>query len=302
MDFVLMSCPYCGRTVDSSDPDGYVCESCGKIILADRTDVFAFVRPEASADRVKEGLRAVLDDNAKRAMEIADGLVDEVGCCNHDPYFLRGFIHAVTGEDGKALADWKKGMELLSNDVDLDAYVCLMSAGISRMLLYKEREFIEFNVVSYVDKLTEDIDSCTGMSCRSFVYYTIYLDCVNMINTLPESEGKFLEDVIPELFRRTVAYHRNYWCLARIIGEYLDFIGYDPLTFVEDDNETPHVYDLIRKEIDAHIENMTEADRLRIFDRWDDRSLRENMEPLLDTMVGKRGILEKLRSREGFKE
>ncbi len=302
MDFALMSCPYCGRTVDSSDPSRYVCESCGKIILANRTDVFAFIRPEASADLVREGLTAVFDDNPKKALDIANGLIDQAGCCNHDPYFLRGYIYAVAGEDGKAVADWKKGMELLSNDVDLDSYICLMCEGISRMLLYKEREYIEFNVVSYVDRLTEDIDSCTGMSCRAFVYYTIYLDCVGMIETLPGSDGDFLRDVIPELFRRVVAYHRNYWCLVRVIDEYLDFIGYDAVTYVDDENQTPHVYDLVRNDLRAHIVNMTEADRLRIFDRWDDKSLRENIEPLLDTMVGKRGLLGKLRSKDGFKE
>lgn len=299
MDFALTSCPYCGRAVDSSDPGRYVCRSCGKYIYTRRYDILSFIRPSEIEDRFREAIAAMDDDNPKKAMEIADDLVESTGCCNHDSLFLRGYLYAELGEDGKSLADWKKALELVSNDVNLDAYICLMAKGITDMIRYKEREFIEFNEVSYIDKLCDEIDASTGMSCKSFVYYTILRDCTRVVFGQEEQLDE-LRDVIPNLFRRSIAYERDYWGLPRMIEQYLRFIGFNEETFEDDDNQVPHIYYLIQKEFDAHISKMTEEDRIRIFDRWDDKSLREKVEPLLDAMVGPKrgGLLGKLRRKE----
>ncbi len=300
MDFVLMSCPYCGRAVDSSDPKRYVCLSCGKFIYTDRKDTTSFIRSSEIEDRIRDVFAAVDDGNDKKAMEIAEDIIESTGCCNHDGYFIRGYVLEHMGEDGKALADWRKGLELLSNDVNLDAYVCLMSKGISDMILFKEREFIEFNVLAHIDKLTDDIDACTGMSTKAFVYYSVYRDCLDMARRADsEDEGAYLKDIIPLLFRRVVAYHRNFWCLSRIIEEYLGYVGYNPDTYEEDDNDIAHVYDLLRIGFNEHIAKMSDEDRIRIFDRWDDKSLKENIEPMLDELIGTRkGILGLIRKKE----
>lgn len=296
MDFTLMSCPYCGRAVDSSDPNRYVCLGCGKSIYTNRSDIMTLKRPGGIGESFKASIDAANDGNEKKAMEIADGLVESEEA-SHDAYFLRGCVYALRGEDGKAFTDWKKALELLSNSTELDAYVCLMAKAVSRMALYKEQEFVEFNIVAYVDKLCDEIDSSSGMSCKAFVYYTIYIDCLEIARGLDGSVADEFKDVIPELFRRVVAYHRNYWCLSRIIEEYLDYVGYEEETFEEDENDVPHVYNLIRRELDAHISCMTEEDRIRIFDRWDDKSLKEKIEPVLDGMV-KKGLLSKIRAKE----
>ncbi|MDO5862467.1 MAG: hypothetical protein Q4Q58_06735 [Thermoplasmata archaeon] len=298
MDFTLMSCPYCGRAVDSSDPIRYVCTSCGKSIYTNRFDVLSFIHPSGIEERFKDCMLAAADGNEKKAMDIAEGLVGSTGCCDHDPYFLRGCVYALRGEDGKALSDWKKALELLSNSEELDAYVCLLAKAVSAMVLYKEREYIEFNIVNYVDKLCDEIDSSSGMSCKAFVYYTIYIDCLEQAKGLGKSEADQFRELAPDLFRRVVAYHRNYWCLSRIIEEYLEYIGYDEETFEEDDNSVPHVYALLRHRLDEHISHMTEEDRVRIFDRWDDKSLKENIEPLLDAMVVKKSLLTRLRPKD----
>lgn len=300
MDFVLMSCPYCGRAVDSSDPKKYVCQSCGKFIYTDRKDVTAFIRPGELEDRFKEVFAAVDDKNEKKAMDIAEDLIETTESNDYDCFFVRGYVYEMIGEDGKAIADWRKGLEMLSNNVNLDAYVCLMSKAICDMILYKEREYIEFNILAHIDKLTDDIDACTGMSTKALVYYTVYCDCMDKVNGMDgEGEEAYLKDIIPLLFRRVIAYHRNLWCLSGIIDEYLAYIGYNPETYEEDDNEVAHVYDLIRIDLNKHISQMTDEDRIRIFDRWDDKSLKENTEPLLDSMIGaKKSLLDLIRKKD----
>ena len=300
MDFAFMSCPYCGRTLDSTDQSKYVCQSCGKNIYKDRANVLAFIRPGEIEDRFNGIFDALSDGNEKKAREIAGDLVDSTDCCDHDSLFVRGYVYAEIGEDGKAFADWKKGFEMLSNDINLDAYICLVSKAMADMIAFKEKEFVEFNVVSYTDKLCEEIDSTTGMSCKAFVYYSIYRNCLNLTRQQDSDEPVELKDVLPNLFRRVVAYHRNSVCLGRIIEEYLDNLGYNPETFDEDDNVTAHVYDMIRICLEDHVSKMTEEDRIRVFDRWDDKSLKENIEPLIDSMVGpKKGLLGKLRKKDG---
>lgn len=295
-----MSCPYCGRAVDSTDPKKYMCQSCGKFIYTDRKDVTAFIRPGELEDRFKEVFEAIDDANEKKAMDIAEDLIETTEGNDHDSFFIRGYVYEMIGEDGKAIADWRKGLEMLSNDVNLDGYVCLMSKAICDMILYKEREYIEFNVLAHIDRLTDDIDACTGMSTKAFVYYSVYRDCMDKVKGMDGGEEEtYLKDIIPLLFRRVVAYHRNLWCLSRIIDEYLAYVGYNPDTYEEDDNEVAHVYDLIRINLNQHIAQMTEEDRIRIFDRWDDKSLKDNIEPLLDNMIGaKKSLLGLIRKKD----
>ncbi len=307
MDFVLMSCPYCSRTVDSSDPKRYVCLSCGKSIYTDRTNARAFIRPGEIEESFHAALDAIFEDNEKKALDIANDLVESTEECDRDSLFLRGFILSEIGEDGKALADWRRGLELLSNDPNLDAYVCMMSKAIADMILYKEREFIEFKAISHIDKLCEDIDSCTGMSCKAFVYYSVYLNCLDLSrDTEDEEDVTEFDDIIPLMMKRIIAYHRNYWCLSRIIQEYLTSIDYNAETYEDDDNMVPHTYDLIAQYLDDHIAYLSEDDRVRIFDRWDDSSLKDNIEPLLDSLlkqkIGLRTILHRKELEEAPQE
>lgn len=301
MDFVPMSCPYCGRAVDPIDSRKYVCSSCGKFVYTDRADVRAFIRPSEIEDRFNGIFESLADGNEKKAMDIAGDLVDSTDCCDHDSLFMRGYVYAQIGEDGKAFTDWKKGLEMLSNDVNLDAYVCLMSKAVFDMILLKEREFVEFNVLGYIDKLCEETDASTGMSCKAFFYYTVYRDCLKHVTEPDIDDVNILKDIIPKIFKRVVAYHRDCTCLSHIIAEYLDHVGYKAETFEEDDNEIPHVYDLIRICLDEHVSRMSEEDRIRVFDRWDDKSLKESLEPMLEAMVEpKKGILSKILKKDAI--
>lgn len=298
MDFAVTSCPYCGRTVDSTYPDRYVCDSCGKFILKNRADATAFIRPSEIEDRFKSVFEAIDDANDKKAMDIATDLVETVG--NGDSYLVLGYVYALAGEDGKVLANWKKGLELIGNAFNLDAYVCLMSSGLSRMLRFKEKEFIEFNVLSHMDKLAEDLDESTGLSCKALLYYSVYVVCRNDAAVLEaQGEDELFKDVIPLLFKRIVAYCRSPTGIMRIIDEYLRYRHYDAETYEEDENDDLHVYDLIRQAIVSETAGMTDSDLVRIFDHWSDAELAKSAEPALDDLLGKRkSLLQIIRKKD----
>lgn len=299
MDFTLMFCPYCGRAVDSGDPNRYVCQGCGRSIYVHRSDLQTLAGSGDLVGRFDAAAGDVADGYGKRALENAEKALEESGGSDPDAYLLRGCVYALMGEDGRAQSDWKKALELLPEDGDLDAYVCILAKAVSRMILLKEQEFVEFNVVSFIDRLGDELDAASGASCKSFLYFTIYMDCVDLVGGLSGAESDEFKDVLPDLFRRVVAYQRNFWVLSQIIKEYLDYIGYEEETFDEDDNVIPHVYYLIRQGLEERLKGLSEEDRLRLFDRWNDKSLKEQVEPLLDAMVVRKSILDKIRVKEG---
>ena len=294
-----MFCPYCGRAVDSGDPNRYVCQGCGRSIYVHRSDLQTLAGSGDLVGRFDAAAGDVADGYGKRALENAERALEESGGSDPDAYLLRGCVYALMGEDGRAQSDWKKALELLPEDGDLDAYVCILAKAVSRMILLKEQEFVEFNVVSFIDRLGDELDAASGASCKSFLYFTIYMDCVDLVGGLSGAESDEFKDVLPDLFRRVVAYQRNFWVLSQIIKEYLDYIGYEEETFDEDDNVIPHVYYLIRKGLEERLGSLSEEDRLRLFDRWNDKSLKEQVEPLLDAMVVRKSILDKIRVKEG---
>ncbi len=298
MDFAVMCCPYCGRTVDSTYPDRYVCDSCGKFILKDRANATAFIRPSEIEDRFRSVFEAIEDGNEKKAMEVATDLVETVG--NGDSHLVLGYVYALAGEDGKVLVSWKKGLELIGNAFNLDAYVCLMSSALSRMIHYKEREFIEFNVLSHIDRVADDLDESTGLSCKAFLYYSVYVVCRNDAARLAaEGEDEFYKDIFPLLFKRVVAYHRNPSGLISVIDEYLQSRNYDPETYDEDENEDLHVYDLIRRALSNDTAGMTDSDFVRMFDHWSDIDLQKESEPVLDDLLGKKkGLLQMIMKKD----
>lgn len=301
MEFSITFCPYCGRTVDSSSNDRYVCTNCGKTIIRNRIEALGLI-PECTAkDLLLDGMEAINDENTKKAYAISDEIVDSDECADPDRYFMRGFLFAYMGEDGRAYNDWKKGFELLGDSTVLDKYVCIVSRAITDMIFSKEEDYIEFSADKYVEKLADEIDASTGLSCKAFIFYSIGMDCMTITEDPSVAWFDDLKEVLPPLFKKVIAYQRNYWCLCRIIREVLEAIEYDPETYEDDDMERCHVYDLIMRELDAHIKEMTEEDRLRIYDHWNDKLLEETIEPLLTELLDSRsksGLLGILKKKE----
>lgn len=304
MDFELMFCPYCGGDiVQSQDGTRYLCKGCGKSIYADRENIRHFIRPGELTDSFTEALDALEDENPRKALSIADDIIRASEETDFDGFFLRGAIYTYLGEDGKAYNDWKRGLELLSVYTNIDAYVCLMSRCISRMIYDKESEFVDFNPVRYIDKLCDAIYTDTNESCRAFFYYNVYLDYKRILGRMDKNSDEVFNEVVPKLFRRVVGYHRNVLCLSQIIESYLASIGYDPGTYEDDDLEDAHVYDLIGKCLRKYINGMVPEQMRAIMGYWDDVRLAENAERL-DAMLPHKdgGMLGKLLNRKGDSE
>ena len=297
MDFALMFCPYCSGDIDSTDGSRYLCKGCGKSIYTDRESIRHFIRPGELEDTFREALDALEDDNPKKALALADDILKASEETDFDAFFLRGAVYAHDGEDGKAFNDWKRGLELLSVYTNIDAYVCLMSRCVSEMIFDKEQEFVEFHPVKYIDRLCDEIHANTNESCKAFFYYSVYMEYRRILGRNDASGDEGFNEIVPELFRKVVAYHRNYWCLPRIIDEYLAAIGYDRETYEEDDMVEAHVYDLIAERLRAYTGGMTPDDMHRIHGLWDDTSLRM-VEERLDALVPHDDMLGKLLSRK----
>lgn len=298
MDFALMSCPYCGGVIDSSDPSMYECTGCGKHIYTDRESLRHFIRPGELEDRFNEAIDALAEENPGKALEITNELVDLSCDTDFDAFFLRGAVLAYMGEDGKAANNWKKGLELLDDYTNLDAYICLMSKSVAHMIYGKEKDYVDFDPLRYIDRLSDEIYADTGESCRSFLYYTIYRDYRILMGKLQSEGEETFRDVIPLLFKRIVGYHRNFRCLIRIIDEYLVSMSYNADTYKEDDYDDLHVYDLLKNSLKAYTDGMSDDDIRTIISRWNDETLESNQERLDAIMPHKKkGVLNKLLHR-----
>ncbi len=293
-----MFCPYCGGDVDSGNPEKYLCLSCGKSIYTDRENIRHFIRPGELEGRFNEALDALDDDNTKKAAAIADELISVSDETDFDAFFLRGAVYASLGEEGKAFMDWKKGLELLTVYTNIDAYICLMAKCISDMIYMKEEEYLDFDPVRYADKISDEIRANTDENCKAFLFYNIYKDYRSLVGRKTSEGGESYEDAIPRIFKRVVEYHRNFPCLIRIIDEYLKSMSYNRDTYVEDDMEDLHIYDLLREDLEKYIENLSEDDLRVIRDHWDDESLKFNEEALDNILgVGKDRLLKRLAKR-----
>ncbi len=299
MDITLMFCPYCGGELGPKDDSGFLCKSCGKNIYSDRQSITNFIPDGDPGIRFNDVIEAIEGDNTKKALDIADELVENLGEDNADVFFLRGIVYAYLGEDGKASIDWKKGLEMLTSNQNLDAYVCSMSKVISDMMYAKEKEYIDFDPIRYIDKLCDEIYEDTKESCKALVYYSVYKNYVNLMDKLQEDGEEVFRDVIPLLFRRIVEYQRNMLCLKRIIDAYLSSMDYNPDTYEDDDMCELHVYELISLDLGKYTANMTDSDMKCIMEHWDDNALKSNeadLEALLPATKG--SVIGKLLSRK----
>lgn len=302
MDFELMYCPYCGGDIGPAEGPRRVCSVCGKYIYSDRESINSFIRPGELEVSFNEALSVVEDDNPKKALAIADDILAATGETDFDAFFLRGAIYSYKGEDGKAFNDWKRGLELLSVYTNIDAYICLMASCISRMIFDKESEFIEFHPVKYIDKLADEIHASTNESCKAYLFYNVYMNYRKILGRNDKNSDEGFNEPVPGLFRRVVAYHRNFMCLNSIIERYLASVGYDPETYEDDDLEEAHIYDMIAQSLRRYTAGMTVGDMRRIMAHWDDVRLETNEERLDAIMPHDDGMFGKLLSRKSDSE
>lgn len=297
MAFAIMPCPYCGGTTTPCE-DGYdICQSCGKNLYKSRSDLMTFIHAVDRAEDLGPIIGMVRDDNLPKAMSTVDEIL-EANPEDRDAYFIRGLVFAEMGEDGKALIDWKKGLELMDTFCNIDAYVCLMGASISDLIFFKESEFVSFDQIRYIDRVSEMLYECTGDSCRMNVYYTICKIYMQMMDEkgIDYDDALFL-DIVPKIFRRIIEYNRNYPSLMNMIDMFLGRMNYNDETYEEDDNHECHLYSMVKIYLEAYTADFNEDDVNRIMLHWNDENMKglEDQFELIASCIMDSSLIGKLR-------
>ena len=273
MDVTLESCPYCGGSVSPENNGIFICKSCCKKLLVNRTDKFSFIEDGPRRDTMVEILSIAEEGRCEEALKSIDAMIEETPE-DQDAIFLRGTILALMGEDGKAFADWKKGISLLNDATHIDSYVCLICSTVADMIYQKESEFVEFDYVRYTDRVSQLFSEAARGSFKAFTFYTVYVDFVSILTSIDGENARQFFYVLPSLFRNVVVYHNNYACLSRVISEYLDFIGYNEDTYDDDDMIQCHLYDMVGKSFAVKCANISPERLKEIQEHWNDENMK----------------------------
>lgn len=273
MDVTFESCPYCGGTVSSENNDVFVCSQCCKKILIDRSDKFSFIENGPRRDAMKDALSIAEEDRCEEALKRVNAMVEETPD-DQDVYFLRGTILALMGEDGKAFTDWKKGISINDDVTNIDSYVCLICSTVADMIYKKESDFVEFDYVRYIDRVSQLFSESANGTIKAFIFYTVYVDFVNILTSIDGEKARQLFYVLPSLFRNVVVYHKNYSCLNRVITDYLFFIGYNEDTYDDDDMVQCHLYDMVGKAIADKSRSLSPERLKEISNYWNDENMK----------------------------
>ena len=154
MAFAIMPCSYCGGAIKPCDDRSDICQSCGKRLYKSRSDLRTFTRAVDREEDFGPVMDMIGDDNIPKALSTMNSIIEN-DPEDRDAYFVRGLVWSEMGEDGKALIDWKKGLDLMDTFCNIDAYVCLMGRSIADLILFKEKEFITFEQIRFIDRVGE---------------------------------------------------------------------------------------------------------------------------------------------------
>lgn len=266
MDSVERFCPYCGRSVEPGDIP--TCMSCGKAVYLDR-DTLRNITDRSEEPRLSKVVDCLDDGNYEKAMAISNELAAEYPG-SPGVMFLRGAVYAYHGEDGKALADWKVGMENIQDLSNVDAYLTAAVRSLTEMLCYQEEHFIDIDRVKCIDRVSSGFDKYTGNSVRGLIYMEIFLALSDRM-TQREAEGlDTYDDIVREMFERAMVYCRDYRILPSFIDAYLCTLDYNEDTYEEDDMYAGHILYSIARVMELYLVNLTDDQLLDIMDQWDD--------------------------------
>ena len=274
MAFAIMPCSYCGGATRPCDDRSDICQSCGKRIYKSRSDLMTFALAVDREEDFGPIMAMIGDDNLPKALSTVNSIL-ETKPDDIDALFVRGLVWSEMGEDGKALIDWKKGLEMMDTYCNVDAYVCLMGRSISDLLLYKEQEFITFEQIKFIDRVGEILYECTGDSCRMILYYTIFKIYIQTLDSMDVGcdDALFL-DIVPGIFRRIIEYSRNYPVLIDLIDAFLSRMEYNEETYEEDDNYECHLYHMVKVYLEAYTKDFNEDDVNRVMLHWNDGNMK----------------------------
>ncbi|MBR4181929.1 MAG: hypothetical protein IKQ57_07325 [Candidatus Methanomethylophilaceae archaeon] len=246
----------------------------------------------------KRMLDSIEAGNQAMALEIAEELVNE----NKEaffPYLMRAVAYCYMKEDGKALKDWMTSISLMEKNEKMDAYVCIISKSVSDLIIADEREFVDFDYLSHIDRVCEALDEHLECNCKGFVYLTVFTCFMSSYLGMEEDEKEQCGEIIPNLVQRTVAYSRDVSVIKDVVNECLGINDYDESTYEEDDN-----YDLyaLSKIVEKIEKNLPDADRSEFPDMWTDAEMKTVLEGYLAAILACEGDtkpLEKYAKKSG---
>ncbi|MBR3410558.1 MAG: hypothetical protein IKG94_07290 [Candidatus Methanomethylophilaceae archaeon] len=246
----------------------------------------------------KRMLDSIEAGNQAMALEIAEELVNE----NKEaffPYLMRAVAYCYMKEDGKALKDWMTSISLMEKNEKMDAYVCIISKSVSDLIIADEREFVDFDYLSHIDRVCEALDEHLECNCKGFVYLTVFTCFMSSYLGMEEDEKEQCGEIIPNLVQRTVAYSRDVSVIKDVVNECLGINDYDESTYEEDDN-----YDLyaLSKIVEKIEKNLPYADRSEFPDMWTDAEMKTVLEGYLAAILACEGDakpLEKYAKKSG---
>ncbi len=307
MAFTIRLCPYCGGDISSDESGYYVCEECEKRTFRSRSNSKAFLQNKPYEDEYTKILNQSETD-PKKALESINACISTTEEPNADMLFVRGVVYAMMGEEGKAHNDWKKGLELISDLRFIDSYIIPVCKCITEIIIMKEREFMDFNPVEYIDTMATDFGLKAHVSCRGIFYITTYRNFrMKMQSGSLDDDPDIYPTIIPMLMNRILAYGRDFRTQCNIIDEVLEDFHYDNETYVEDDYLRLHVCYILSQKYRGLSADFSDEHIARIFKHWNDENMFE-LEYWVDELmksVKDDSILQKLRSlgspnREAF--
>ena len=275
MAFTIRLCPYCGGEISADDPGSYSCLECGKRTYRSRSNTKAFLDDKPYEDEYGKILLKAESD-PKAALSMIEQKFEESDEPDSDMYFVRGNIHSALGEEGKAHNDWKKGLDLLTDMRPIDAYITAICKRIVDLTIEKEREFLDFNPMEYIDLIATEFALKAEVPCKGVFYITIYRNFrMKLLAGELEIDDDIYPTLIPQIIDKIIAYGRNFKTIVNIIDEVLDDFHYNNDTYEEDDNLKLHACFLIRNAFVKYGENYTDEHLSRIMRHWNDENMFE---------------------------
>ncbi len=275
MVFAIRLCPYCGGAIKADESGCYTCSECGKHTFRSRSNSKAFLLGKPYEEAYSD-IMGVMEQDPKEALSQIDAIIEETEEPNPDMFIIRGLAYCSIGEEGKAHNDWKKGLDLITDVTNLDAYIVTICRRIAGLIVMKEREFLDFKPLEYIDLIATEFSLKGAVPCKGIFYITLYRDF-----RMGLQAGEFSCDddiypvVIPKILNRILVYGRNYQTTCGIIEEILEDFQYNDETYEEDDNLRLHLCYILRDKYLKLSEGFTDEDVVRILRHWNDENMFE---------------------------
>jgi len=274
MAYTIKLCPYCGGDISADESSYYVCQECGKRIFRSRTNVKAFLLNKPYEEEYSELL-----DNVRDPEESLSKIKDIMAAANEpdcDMYFTRGLIYTELGEEGKAHSDWKKGLELMTDLRFIDAYIVAVCRRIADVICMKEREFIEFNPIEYIDAISTEFSVKAEVPTRGMFYVTIFRN-FRMKLQAGELDDDFdiYSSITAKMASKILSYTRDYRVVMDVVEELFEDFHYNPETYEEDDNLRLHLCEMLVASYQEIAKNFSDEHIVRILRHWNDENMYE---------------------------